>query len=137
MLKKSIINKILFLIILSSNLLANDANKFVQAYPSFIKDISNNYLIWNDNEKMIFDDKIENKTFQEKLNNPSLKNQLDISYIKISENKDYLPAKNEDAGRIRYEPFFKKMYGHNENEVKNNLVKIIWLPKTSNKTLLS
>ena len=135
MLKKFTINKILFLIILSSNLLANDANKFVQAYPDFIKEVSNNHLIWNDNEKMIFDDKIENKTFQEKLNNPSLKNQLDIPYIKLSENKDYIPSKNEDAGRIRYEPFFKKMYGHNENEVKDNLVKIIWLPKTSNKTL--
>ena len=76
MLKKSIINKILFLIILSSNLLANDANKFVQAYPNFIKDVSNNYLIWNDNEKMIFDDKIENKTFDEKIKNASLKDQL-------------------------------------------------------------
>ena len=129
MLKKSIINKFSFLIILSSNLLANDANKFVQAYPDFIKEVSNNYLIWNDNEKMIFDDKIENKTFQEKLNNPSLKNQLDISYIKISENKNYLPKKNEDSGRIRYEPFFKKMYGSNQKEVKQNLVKIIWLRK--------
>ncbi|AXX95644.1 M15 family metallopeptidase [Arcobacter ellisii] len=135
MLKKFTINKILFLIILSSNLLANDANKFVQAYPDFIKEVSNNHLIWNDNEKMIFDDKIENKTFQEKLNNPSLKNQLDIPYIKLSENKDYIPSKNEDAGRIRYEPFFKKMYGSNQKEVKQNLVKIIWLPKSSKKVL--
>lgn len=135
MLKKSIINKFSFLIILSSNLLANDANKFVQAYPDFIKEVSNNHLIWNDNEKMIFDDKIENKNFKEKLNNPSLKNQLDIPYIKLSENKDYIPSKNEDAGRIRYEPFFKKMYGSNQKEVKQNLVKIIWLPKSSKKVL--
>lgn len=135
MLKKFTINKILFLIILSSNLLANDANKFVQAYPNFIKEVSNNHLIWNDNEKMIFDDKIENKNFKEKLNNPSLKNQLDIPYIKLSENKDYIPSKNEDAGRIRYEPFFKKMYGSNQKEVKQNLVKIIWLPKSSKKVL--
>ncbi len=135
MLKKSIINKFSFLIILSSNLLANNANKFVQAYPNFIKESSNNHLIWNDNEQMLFDDKIENKNFKEKLNNPSLKNQLDIPYIKLSENKNYIASKNEDAGRIRYEPFFKKMYGSNQKEVKQNLVKIIWLPKSSKKTL--
>jgi len=135
MLKKSIITNFSFLLILSFDLLANDANKFVQAYPDYIKEYSNNYLIWNDNEKMIFDDKIENKTFKETLKNASLKNQLDIPYIKVSENKNYIPSKNEDSGRIRYEPFFKKMYGHNEKEVKQNLVKIVWLPNSAKKNI--
>jgi peptidoglycan LD-endopeptidase CwlK len=89
-----------------------------------------------DNHKINYDDGIENKTFDEMLNNPSLKNQMSIKYIKIDENPNYVPLKNEDAGRIRYEPFFKKMYGSNPKEIKKNLTKIIWFPKSSNKTLL-
>ena len=89
-----------------------------------------------DNHKINYDDGIENKTFDEMLNNPSLKNQMSIKYMKIDENPNYVPLKNEDAGRIRYEPFFKKMYGSNPKEIKKNLTKIIWFPKSSNKTLL-
>lgn len=85
---------------------------------------------------MNYDDGIENKTFDEILNNPSLKNQMSIKYMKIDENPNYVPLKNEDAGRIRYELFFKKMYGSNPKEIKKNLTKVIWLPKSSNKTLL-
>ena len=58
---------------------------------------------------MNYDDGIENKTFDEILNNPSLKNQMSIKYMKIDENPNYVPLKNEDAGRIRYELFFKKI----------------------------
>ena len=85
---------------------------------------------------MNYDDGIENKIFDEMLNNPSLKNQMSIKYMKIDENPNYVPLKNEDAGRIRYELFFKKMYGSNPKEIKKNLTKVIWLPKSSNKTLL-
>ncbi|MDZ7819362.1 MAG: M15 family metallopeptidase [Aliarcobacter sp.] len=110
--------------------------KLAKAYPTFIKEISNNKLIFMDNHQMNYDDYIENKTYEEMLKNPSLKNQMSMKYIKIDENLNYIPIKNEDAGRIRYEPFFKKMYGSNPEEIKKNLTKIIWLPKSSNKTLL-
>jgi len=82
MLKKSIITNFSFLLILSFDLLANDANKFVQAYPDYIKEYSNNYLIWNDNEKMIFDDKIENKTFKETLKKCFIKKSTRYSIYK-------------------------------------------------------
>lgn len=136
MLKKFILNNFFLSTLFTLNLLANeDANKFIKAYPNFLKEYSNNYIIWNDDEKMIFDDKKENKTFDEKINNASLKDQLSIKYVKISENKNYTPSLNEDSGRIRFKPFFKKMYGFTQNEVKKNLVKITWLPKSSKKTL--
>jgi hypothetical protein len=135
MLKKFILNSF-SISIFSLNLLANeDANKFITAYPNFIKEYSNNYLVWLDGEKMIFDDKIENKSFNEKFEKPSLTDQLSIKYIKVSQNKIYIPSLDEDSGRVRFEPFFKKMYGLTQNEVKKNLVKITWLPNSSKKTL--
>lgn len=141
MLKKFILNrnyliKLSFLLLISSNLFANEQVKnIVEAYPDFIKGYINNYIIWVDGEKMLFDDNIKNKTYDEKLNYPSLKEQLSIEYLKITEKRNHIPNLYEDAGRIRYEPFFKKMYGSNEKEIKANLVKIKWLPKSSNKVL--
>ena len=136
MLKKFIINKSLAFFFISLNLLADEnASKLLISYPDFLKSYSDNNIIWNDEEKMIYDDKTEEKSFKDKLNNASLKDQLSIKYLKINENKNHIPVENEDAGRIRYEPFFKKMYGENKNKVKDNLVKIVWLPKSSNKNL--
>lgn len=124
--------------ILISNIFLNansDIEKLINAYPNFIKNYSDNYIIWKDDEKMIFDDSISNKSFEEKLNNPSLKDQLSIKYTKINENNSFIPSLNEDSGRIRYEPFFKKMYGRNEREVKKNLVKIPWMPKYTKRNI--
>jgi hypothetical protein len=42
------------------------------------------------------------------------------------------PKQKEDPGRVRYEPFFKKMYGASAEAVKKNLTTIVWLPKTMN-----
>ena len=141
MLKKFIASILLILHCQNIELFASNEDeqnltKLAKAYPAFIKEISNNKLIFMDNHKINYDDGIENKTFDEMLNNPSLKNQMSIKYMKIDENPNYVPLKNEDPGRIRYEPFFKKMYGSNPKEIKKNLTKVIWLPKSSNKTLL-
>ena len=141
MLKKFIASILLILHCQNIELFASNEDeqnliKLAKAYPTFIKEISNNKLIFMDNHKINYDDGIENKTFDEMLNNPSLKNQMSIKYMKIDENPNYVPLKNEDPGRIRYEPFFKKMYGSNPKEIKKNLTKIIWFPKSSNKTLL-
>jgi hypothetical protein len=140
MLKKFIASILLILCFEDFNLFAieeydENLKKLAKAYPNFIKEISNNKLIWIDNYQMPYDDNIQNKSFAEKLSNASLKDQMSIQYTKISKNPTYIPLVNDDPGRIRYEPFFKKMYGSNKNEIKNNLTKIIWLPKNSNKTL--
>ena len=136
MLKKFITNRLFTSFIILTNLSADEeALKFINSYPDFIKDYSNNYIIWNDEEKMLFDDYSSYKDFDDELNNSSLKNQLKIKYIKINGNENYIPNKNEDPGRIRYEPFFKKMYGENIKQVKNNLTEITWLPESSNKKL--
>lgn len=139
MLKKFTISFLLVTIFQSINLFANEEEnllKLANSYPDFIKSTSLNKLIWIDGSEMNYDDNIQNKTFDEMISNPSLKDQMSIKYIKIINDPNYKPLLNEDPGRIRYEPFFKKMYGSSKEEVKSNLTKIKWMPKYSNKTIL-
>jgi peptidoglycan LD-endopeptidase CwlK len=103
--------------------------RLVLAYPEhFSMEKQNpalNVLIWNDGTVMPYDDGLE-KDFQTLLDKPDLEDQMKIPYRK---GKITTPDKNEDAGRIRYEPFFRKMYGNTAAEVQKNLTTIIWLPK--------
>ena len=48
----------------------------------------------------------------------------------------YTAAVKTDAGRVRNEPFFRKMYGNTKNEVKKNLVTVTWCPKLVNQQIL-
>lgn len=143
------LNRLFFLIFLPFflvNLFANNeienknlAQKLINAYPNFLKEYSNKQIIWLDGTKMPFDeklDKTEYKEYEKSLDSVTLKEQIDTKYIKVKDDKTYIPSFYEDSGRARYEPFFKKMYGKNPKEIEKNLVKIKWLPKSENKTLL-
>ena len=90
-------------------------------------------MIWKDGTKMIFDTGIKTQKFDEILNQPDLKAQINIPYPIGT--KYSIPTLNEDPGRIRFEPFFKKMYGNTKAEVEKNLVTIYWLPSSINKKL--
>lgn len=140
MLKKFITVKLLLLAI-SHNLFAQNqdyemALKLINAYPNHLQSYKDNYIIWKDGDKMIFDDYIKKNDYQDLLNNASLKEQLTQKYIKIKDNKTHIPTLNEDPGRIRHQDFFKKMYGYSEEEIKKNLTKIKWMPNSSNKTIM-
>ncbi|MBI5892397.1 MAG: M15 family metallopeptidase [Deltaproteobacteria bacterium] len=63
-----------------------------------------------------------------------IQDQMSMKYP-AGEKIDYSPPENFDPGRIRYEPFFRKMYGNTKNEVVSNLVTINWMPKTVNKPI--
>ncbi len=105
------------------------AQKLIQAYPQHLKAVDGNYIVWKDGTRMRWDDG-KTKTFERQLNDPDLEDQLAQPYP-AGETYD-LPAENYDPGRIRYEPFFQKMYGATKSEVESNLVEISWLPKTAN-----
>lgn len=103
--------------------------KLMLAYPDFIDSVDENYLYWNDGEKMLYDDG-KQKTFEERLDNPDLE---DMMWQEYTAGKEYeIPEKDFDPGRIRYEPFFLKIYGSSASEVKSNLVTIKWMPKSVN-----
>ena len=110
-------------------------SKLLQAYPQEIKEYKNNKITFFDGTQMSIDDFSQDKTIEMKLKEPSLKDQMSLKYIKVSKNPSYVPHVNESPGRMRYLPFFEKMYGANQNEVQKHLVKIIWLPKSAHKTI--
>lgn len=116
-------------LLLSFNVYA-DVSRLVSAYPEQIQAVTEDEVIWKDGTRMPIYDGVQNKTQQEKIENPSLFEQMNQVY--------YVPGfplniesftPDSDPGRIRYEPFFKKMYGHTEDAVAAKLVTIFWMPK--------
>jgi len=105
--------------------------KLLKTYPEHIRAFKNNEIIWKDGTKMPYDDAKNEKTFSQLINEADLEDQLmSMSYPK-GKNVPR-PKQKEDPGRVRYEPFFKKMYGASADEVRKNLTTIVWLPKTLN-----
>ncbi len=106
--------------------------KLKKAYPDFIDSVDNNNLYFKDGTKMIYDDG-RKKSFEEMLDDPDLEDMMSQEYPMGKEYK--IPEVNFDPGRIRYEPFFKKIYGSSASEVKKYLVTIKWMPKSTNATV--
>ena len=130
-------NRVLFLLLLSLNLFANEnlAKRLILAYPNFLEKYEDNFIYFKDGSKLQFSTNNKDLSYEEIIQNSSLENQMSMKYIKIDEDINYIPKKNEDAGRFRNEEFFKKIYGKNKQEIEKNLVKIKWLEKSQNKTL--
>ena len=110
--------------------------RLLKAYPDYLKSATQNTLVWKDNTTMTYDDGIPKKEYDILMASPDLEDQL-MAYP-YSAGRNYIkpPTKNLDPGRIRYEPFFHKMYGRSAKEVKAHLVPIKWLRKSANKTLM-
>ena len=102
--------------------------KLKKAYPDFIKNGSGNKLILYDNSLLTFDDG-KNKNQKELIENADIEDMFKFSYV------NYKNIKKTDAGRIRNNAFFKKMYGSSKKEVEKNLVEIIWCPKLVNQKI--
>lgn len=103
--------------------------KICSAYPDHFEGYEDNFLIWKDGTKMLFDDGKEKDT-QTLLDSADLEDQFKIPYPKGTNFS--IPQKGQDPGRVRYEPFFRKMYGNSPQEVQKKLTTITWLPKTLN-----
>lgn len=110
-----------------------NADKLIKAYPKQLAACEDNYIIWHNGEKQIFDDGKE-KTFEQLLNEPDLEDMFKIPYP-VGKDSYAEPAFNSDAGRFRNEEFFKRLYGQSSKAVKQQLVPIDWMPKSSNKTV--
>lgn len=123
-----------------ANTLPKGVRCLLKAYPKKLSGFSNNTITWTDGSSMPYGDTKETKvstkkrTHQEILNTPSLKDQLSQRYP-VGRSYAVPPPKNHDPGRIRYEPFFKKMYGKNVKEVRRHLTTIRWMKKTFNHSI--
>src|SRR5437867_9710019 len=97
----------------------------VAAYPDHLARYEGNDLIWKDGSRMPIADGRTDKTFQELLDRPDIKDQFAFRYPLGADVKP--PGRNEDPGRIRFEPFFLKMYGDcRKGEVAKRLKPVAW-----------
>ncbi len=100
-------------------------SKLIKAYPKQIVGFKDNKIIFSDNSTLIYDD-LKTKTNQELMDTPDIEDQFSM---------DYKLGTISDAGRIRNEVFFKKIYGNSKSEVEKNLVEIVWCPKLVNQKI--
>lgn len=105
--------------------------RLIEAYPGHFVSFKNNEIIWKDGIKMPYDDFKKDKTFSQLINEADLEDQL-LSMPYPKGKNVPAPKQKSDPGRVRFEPFFKKMYGASADEVRKNLTTIVWLPKTLN-----
>jgi D-alanyl-D-alanine carboxypeptidase len=102
--------------------------KLVAAYPDFLASHAANGLMWKDGTVMVLDDGKGEKDPETRLNEPDIK---DMFYAPYPQGRSGIPPGLDcDPGRVRYRPFFDKMYGNCEKgEVKPKLVHVDWLPE--------
>ncbi|BDV39290.1 M15 family metallopeptidase [Methylocystis bryophila] len=97
----------------------------VRAYPDYLKTSDEKQIVWNDGTRMPLSDGKPDKSFDEKLKNASLLDQLSLPYP-IGK-PDHVPGADEDPGRFRNQAFFDKMYGDcDKHETQKRLVKVPW-----------
>ncbi len=100
----------------------------VAAYPDHLAGHDGNALLWKDGTRMAFDDGRGAKSFEDLLNSPDLEDQFYTPYPLGEAGTP--PGVDIDPGRVRYEPFFTKMYGDcRKGEVAKQLVDVVWLPR--------
>ena len=102
----------------------------VAAYPAFLAGFEGNDIVWKDGTRMAFDDGRGVKDFERRLAEPDLE---DMFYAPYPLGRSGLaPPANSDPGRVRYQPFFARMYGDcGKGEVTGHLVDVVWLPTKS------
>jgi hypothetical protein len=108
----------------------SDVKKLKRLYKDIVS-FENGYLIFSNKTKLIYNDGKSKKT-QELLDNPDIKDMFHWKYNTTLS----VPAKDEDAGRVRNELFFKTLYGNTKEEVRKNLGSFVWCPKLVNQTIL-
>lgn len=106
----------------------------LKAYPDFFCSFKETKLKSCDGKIWDFYGKKSHDNYQSKLNFPSLKDQMELSYPKGLNFTLPFPE-NFDPGRIRYEPLFRSIYGTTAKEVRKNLVTVKWLPSFTKKKL--
>lgn len=100
----------------------------VKSYPDCIVGHDDKFIIWKDGTRMLFDDGVRGRSFLNVLELPTLRDIICIPYYVGPQSN--APECDCDPGRVRYEPFFNKMYGDcGKGEAQSRLVSIKWLPK--------
>lgn len=94
--------------------------RLIEAYPEQNLRYERGKIVFPDGYSLDFDDG-KYKDYEDKLGNPDIEDMFSLSYDTLGE-----PGYLADAGRIRNEAFFKKMYGTTKKEVRQNLEPVEW-----------
>jgi D-alanyl-D-alanine carboxypeptidase len=98
----------------------------VRAYPAYLDRIEGNDLVWRDGTRMQIDDGKGGKDFKTLLAHPDIKDMFALQYRPGPPKGS--PGRDEDPGRVRYEPLFLKMYGDCRNgDVQRHMRTVAWL----------
>ncbi len=97
------------------------AQRIINAYPQFSLTYKDNYLIFPDGDSIQYDDK-RDKSYVEVLDDCDIEDMFFCEY----DTTENVPPYLHDSGRGRNEQLFKKMYGHDEAEVRSHLVRVDW-----------
>ncbi|UZX13338.1 M15 family metallopeptidase [Methylocystis sp. MJC1] len=98
----------------------------VQAYPEQLLGEDGALLVWRDGTRQPLSDGAPDKSFDEKLKNASLLDQLSLPYPKGPLSRP--PQAQDDPGRFRNASFFDKMYGDcDKGETQKRLVAVTWV----------
>lgn len=85
------------------------AQALIDAYPGHIASFDGTFLIWKDGTKMPFGEGAAEKSPESLLEEPEL---VDMFRWPYPFGREGVPAsRGHDPGRVRFEPFFEKMYG--------------------------
>ena len=107
----------------------------VAAYPDFIAGYDAKYLIFKDGTHFQISDGSGAKSFEQLLAKPDIKDQFAIPYPLGTDLRK--PEHDEDPGRIRNEPFFRKMYGDcRKGDATGHLKAVAWLPHRGGGTVM-
>lgn len=93
-------------------------------YGDFIYAIRNDTLFWRDGTFLIYDDGRQ-KAENELLKYPDVEDMFQYNYILLNDHPNL--EEHNNAGRIRQEAFFRKIYGNSKEEVRKNLNNITFL----------
>lgn len=105
---------------------APTVSDLVRAYPGQFAGIEGNDLVWQDGTRMPVSDGIAGKDFETLLERPDIDDMFVMPYAAGPPAAE--PGRDEDPGRIRYEPLFTKMYGDCETGgVEPHLRSVAWL----------
>lgn len=101
----------------------------LRAYPDHLAGRDKDALLWRDGTKQALSDGKAEKSFDDKLANASLLDQLSLAYPKGPLARP--PGPRDDPGRFRNTEFFDRMYGNCEKgETQRRLVDVSWIDGT-------
>jgi len=109
------------------------ARCLLRAYPKHLCGASATELVWCDGTRMPYDDGRRKRGHEEVLRTADLEEQMSQPYPLGTDFP--IPGVNIEPGRIRHEPFFRKMYGDSAGEVRATLESVRWMPSMGGKTL--